>query len=496
MSNKTILSINYGVPCEEDEYVEFSSDRSLLDADIILISLERLTENSGDYYQGRILVDEEESPSLIEQAEHWRQELVTALERGLTVFVIFKQPVEYAVHVGNRYDSHTHESSPVISGILGEDDSDNTLGALNSYSILPVELGEVVSRSGSKIIPAGELGIFATYWKRFSKYSSYEAYLNSRGDATPLLKTKTGEKIVGAVFKYGEGHVVLLPPLGWSDDSELYTFNAAKTGMEWTSKAEIVGKQFLSTLIDIDKQLRAKSMSTPPPEWAQEREFRLPKEDEVQTQLDSVQGQIKQLVDDQERLREVLAEAQKPKRLLFEKGPQLEDAVVDGLQTLGFTATNHREGDSEFDVVFESEEGRCLGEVEGKDDKAVSIEKLRQLEMNIQEDFSRDEVTEYAKPVLFGNGFRLKAPGEREAEFTQKCLTGARRSKVALVRTSDLFRVVAYLKEHPDPDFSKACREAIFNTAGEVVSFPIAPDPAEMSAESVAVGSGGKKSER
>jgi hypothetical protein len=491
MGSKTILSINYSPPSGEYEYVEFSSDRSLLDADIILISLERLTHAGGENYLGRILVDEDYSPSLIERAEHWRQELETALERGLTVFVIFNQPEDYAVRIGNRYDRQSYETSPVISEILGEDDDDNTLGAFNSYSILPLELGKIVSKRGAKIIPASDLGIFATYWKLFSKYSSYEAYLDSRGDTRPLLKTKVGEKIVGAVVQVGEGHVVLLPPLSWTDDPELYAVSQEKTGKPWTAKAEVVGKQFLASLLDIDKLLRAQSAATPPPEWAQAEEFRLAKEDEIQTQIDSAQREIKRLIEDQERLYEVLAEAQKPKRLLYEKGQQLEDAVLDGLQTLGFTARNLKEGDSEFDVVFESEEGRCLGEVEGKDDKAVSVEKLRQLEMNIQEDFGRDEVTEFAKPVLFGNGFRLKAPGDRETEFTQKCLTGAKRSKVALVRTSDLFRVVTYLKEHTDPDFSKACREAIFNTEGEVVSFPHVPDPADLSADSAAAGSGG-----
>jgi hypothetical protein len=145
------------------------------------------------------------------------------------------------------------------------------------------------------------------------------------------------------------------------------------------------------------------------------------------------------------------------------------------LTVLGFSAAPFAENDSEFDVVFESAEGRCLGEVEGKDNKAISIEKFSQLERNLQEDFAREGVAEYAKGVLFGNAERLIPPAERNEPFTDKCLTAAIRVGVALVKTSELFEPVKYLKSHPDPKYAKACREAIFSTRGAIVVFPTPP---------------------
>jgi hypothetical protein len=142
---------------------------------------------------------------------------------------------------------------------------------------------------------------------------------------------------------------------------------------------------------------------------------------------------------------------------------------------LGFKADNFKESESEFDAIFSSEEGRFLGEVEGKDNKAINIDKLSQLERNIQEDFAREEITEFAKGVLFGNAHRLLPPSERLEFFTQKCIGGAQRLKVALVRTPDLFVISKYLKEHNDLAFAKSCREAILKTEGEVVEFPPAP---------------------
>jgi len=115
-----------------------------------------------------------------------------------------------------------------------------------------------------------------------------------------------------------------------------------------------------------------------------------------------------------------------------------------------------------------------IGESEGKDNSAIDISKFRQLESNINEDFSRDDVNTPAKGVLFGNGFRLSKPDNRKDEFTSKCLTNAKRLGTALVRTTDLYHVVLHILDNPkDVAFKEKCREALETTAGGVVRFPI-----------------------
>jgi hypothetical protein len=141
---------------------------------------------------------------------------------------------------------------------------------------------------------------------------------------------------------------------------------------------------------------------------------------------------------------------------------------------LGFTANPFKETDSEFDVVFESQEGRLIGEAEGKDNKAVNIDKLRQLAMNINEDLQREDVIKPAKPVLFGNAFRLMKLCDRADPFTEKCISAAQTSSTALIFTPDLFQLVQYLTAKVDLEFAKACREVILTTTGRV-SFPPTP---------------------
>jgi len=83
--------------------------------------------------------------------------------------------------------------------------------------------------------------------------------------------------------------------------------------------------------------------------------------------------------------------------------------------------------------------------------------------------------TAYAKGVLFGNNERLTIPAERGQAFTEKCMTAAKRLGVALVRTSDLFEPARYLLDNPDDGYAGACRQAIFEASGEIVTFPPPP---------------------
>ncbi len=134
---------------------------------------------------------------------------------------------------------------------------------------------------------------------------------------------------------------------------------------------------------------------------------------------------------------------------------------------------SYDDGKSEFDIIFESEEGRFIGEAEGKDNSAINVTKFRQLESNIHEDYERDEVIVHAKGVLFGNPFRLVPPNERKEFFTQKALDSAKRTGIALVNTHELFEVVKYLKNTNDQGYATLVRECFKNTNGEIVKFPL-----------------------
>lgn len=177
---------------------------------------------------------------------------------------------------------------------------------------------------------------------------------------------------------------------------------------------------------------------------------------------------------EKEETLEKIRQLKKLRNLLFEKGKPLEFSILDALKILGFSVSQYEDENSEFDAVFESEEGRLIGEVEGKDNKAINIDKLRQLALNIHEDLQREEVAEPAKSVLFGNAYRLAPLNERQNPFTDKCISAAVVSSTALVFTPDLFMVARYLHDNKNARFAKQCRKSILSAVGRV-TFPEIP---------------------
>ena len=160
--------------------------------------------------------------------------------------------------------------------------------------------------------------------------------------------------------------------------------------------------------------------------------------------------------------------------LLYETGKLLENAVSKALKILGYLqAENYNDGKLELDQVIVSPEGdRFIGECEGKDSTAINVDKFRQLNDSLYEDFQREEVLEKANGIIFGNPQRLSEPNKRTLTFTEKCINNARREKVGLVLTMDLFKAAKRVADTGDEEYARKCRQAIKEQLGEVVVFP------------------------
>jgi hypothetical protein len=331
----------------------------------------------------------------------------------------------------------------------------------------------------------GRDNILTAYWAELEPVSEFRVYIDREG-IRPLILTKIGDKTVAAYLKYKEAHgaLILLPYINF--DREDFT-RTTKAGYEhWTDKADQIGKKFISALVGIDNSLHQGQDSTPVPDWVSQDRYVLTREQYISNKLLTLETKLQSIQKEKEQLQQTLSIETEIKGLLYEKGPLLEAAILKSLNILGFECHQYRESDSEFDVVFESKEGRFIGEAEGKDNKAVNIDKLRQLQMNIHEDFSRDEVDNMAKGALIGNAYRLLPPEQRGDFFTQKCLIAANRSDTALVKTDDLFYISRYLSAKKDKAFAKKCRKAILQTIGLVI-FPDIPELEPQSSQRLSI---------
>lgn len=426
MAQKTIFTVGFDLPTDRFEKISFTSNTSLSDADIILFK----TSLGGKTY--------EECKKI---SKHWFYELKNAYISGKTIFIYM---TERKIVKNYRHD------------------------ITDSFSMLPKTLKAYRNVKGKKVQFTKDGNILRDYWKIAGDISSYE--LNFDFDITPLLETTDGHNIVGSYMNHKtQGVMFFLPPINIPD-----TF---KNLLNWTDKAEQFGHNLAKEIIALDKAMKSNNELTPPPDWLIDIRFQLKDELKCLSDIDKIETEIIKLQEELESSREALSEATIPKKLLYETGTPLEKSIIYGLQVIGFKAENYEDAESEFDIVFESDdEGRFIGESEGKNSSAINVTKFRQLEANIQEDYAKEHVTDYAKGILFGNPYRLSHPTERTDCFTNKVQTSAKRSGIALVNTHELFEVVKYLLDTNDQDYAKEVRKCFKNISGEIIQFPDIPN--------------------
>lgn len=470
MARSKLVSIGFYIPGADIETTSLRSKVSLLDYDIAIINPD--IYNFYGYSEddlGKPCLDDSHSFSLKEHLEHWRREILEAIKAGKNVFFMLNKEEMVYVATGEKSYSGTGRSRQTIRHIT----------SISNYQLIPGGI-TATNSNGSSMSLVGKDNILATYWAAMHDISEFRVLLDGVG-VKPIVQTKSGKKTVGARIRYKDaaGNLIILPYIDFELDK--YTYKNEEDGeLCWTEDAVTLGKKFITSICELDKILKSTSELSAKPDWLTQDKFVLPKEEKVRNKLLELETRINNLQKEKEQFEQELADESILKYLLYEKGKPLEESIRVALQLMGFTVSHLRESDSEFDVVFESEEGRLIGEAEGKDSKAISIDKLRQLEMNIHEDFARDEVSDMAKGALIGNAYRLNEPEEREDFFTAKCLTAANRSGTALIRSVDLFYVAKYLSGKNDKIFSKKCRKTIIESTG-VVAFPEIPKTSKAS---------------
>lgn len=433
---KKILTIGFSL---NDEIASsgFNSNTSLMDWDIILFRpdiTEYIRDRETTTFQGKPCLSDDDSFKIKAQSEHWHREIEAAIEHGKLVIIFMSECTELSIATGKKEFSGTGRNQKSTRIVTGYD----------NYRSLPLKINLINSQGIEIKLSAKNSEFISSYWEEFSGLSSYKVLIE--GEGIPCLLTKHGDKAVG-IIKYHQnssGALLCLP------DIDFYSPEFFDEEDEWTSEANEFAYKFIREIVSVDKLIHTTGERTPEPNWVKDRKYELTQERKINEKLSMIECKLQALQVGKEAAIKKVKELGRLRNLLFEKGKPLEYAILDALKIIGFSVTQFDDGESEFDVVFESKEGRLIGEAEGKDNKAINIDKLRQIALNIYEDLKREDVITPAKSVLFGNPYRLQPIDKRGDPFTTKCVSSAKASSTALVFTPDLFEVAKYLKERKD----------------------------------------------
>jgi hypothetical protein len=454
---ESIVSLGFEVPGKQVTTIALDSHSSLLDWDIILMIPQHrhFMDRFDGNYQGSPSLADEHSFQFKEAVTHWQREVDSAVAAGKCVLVLL--PELERLYVGTGKVEYT--------GTGRNRQGTRIVSATNNYAMLPIDVAPTNS-NGTLMAVDPKATFFSEYWDSVGADSEYRVSIEN-AKLTPLVRTKSGNRVVGAYARnqQGSGVMVLLPYIDF-DSPALTTTKDGK--VFWNKKALELGKRFVGSVVKLSSSIREQTEATPPPMWVSGKEFELETEKSLRQDLLLAESEMHQLTDKLASIRSLLDQETSLKDLLYEKGKPLERAIIKALRILGFDANPYRESDSEFDVVFQAKEGRLIAEAEGKDGRAINVDKLRQLEMNINEDYAREEVESMAKGVLIGNAHRLAGPGGRPSFFTEKCIVGAKRSSTALLRSVDLYFAAREIKESRDELKAASFRQAIIDSVGIV----------------------------
>lgn len=456
-----VMSVGYEIPGYSEDSETIDSRRAISDVDLVLISTDIDTYSYGikTYSNGDTSFNIESSRRLEDNINHWHKSILDHANAGDVIFIMLRSVKDFSLATGatttkgkvTTYETNTRKNSDII----------------------PVRLNDLGNLQGKNIVTnSASLNCFKIP-KTLTEYIQYEVSFGYDDEITPVYLTKNRAKLVGGYKKIGKGYIVLLPSI-YYDEEEFITAN--KKGEEiWTKDALKFGEVLVDFLKNIKKRLISEDSATLSPEWADDINYQTNIEKETISKVEKNNEKIEKLQSSNKKLQDIIKKEAILKGLLYETGAPLENSVIEGLKILGYSAENYNDGSLELDQVITSPEGeRLIGECEGKDNKAINVTKFRQLNDSLAADFERDEVSNKAKGILFGNPMRLIDPKNRKDWFTEKAISGAVREGIALVKTPDLYKIVKYIKDSRDNNFASNCRSAIAGQAG-VVKFPDIP---------------------
>ncbi len=441
--------------------IKIEESASLSDYDIAVFSpnldyTDYYHDNDG--YEGKSLYNKSSSARILEDTKHWNKEISNFLKSGKTLFVNLKHKEDFYVYSGQKTFSGTGKSRQPTYHVQSH----------SNYDFLPYD-GNVHNAKGRILNVANNL--ISSFYNDFKDYINYEAYVDSQ-EVTILFTTRNKDRVLGCYKKVSTGYLIFIPYLDFNVKSLID--EDKETGEEnWNSKAIQIGKRFAKSLVDFDTAIRKDIDKTPKPKWADSGVFNLKDAEKTKKEIEANTSKIRSLETKNRELNEVLVEQESLKDLLFESGKPLEQAVIKALKILGYQAESYDDGTLELDqVILSPEKIRFIGECEGRDNKDIDIGKFRQLLDSLNEDFEREEIDEKALGLLFGNPMRLVEPQKRGIGFTTKCIKGAQREKIGLVKTFDLYKVCKKILEEEDDVYKASCRNSIFEQLGNVIEFP------------------------
>jgi hypothetical protein len=467
-----IGSIGYELPGVET--VSYRSASTLLELDVVLLDLGHVpaSYSSGEQYDGRRLITERDSPTMLADIDRRRGELKALLELGKTIVIFVPGDLSWFVHTGKTRNDGT-AGRPRITRIVDSRDAGD---------LLPFAFRTTKAAGTQFDLRAGEP--FSTFWRKASSLFEYLGYVN-----VPELKAvmiRGTDFPVAGVAKYLNGRVIFLPDVGaafW----EAYEEEEEEEGEEEEAEESKEGEREeeaapdpAQVLVDAVAELvRALSRGeTALPGWTER--FRVTGETEL---LEALSDRQRELVDVQkavDQAREELAVQQQDKVLFAGTGESLRQRVAKALKALGAEIIED-EDEGRADLIIRWRGQVAVVEVKGVAGSAGERD-AAQLEKWAAENL--EETGEAPKPILVINAFRDREDLSARVKdaFPKQMRPYAEARGQCLVTSLQL--LLMEISARADSTEGERALDALFSTVGVIDEFlDLTPHIVEVTSE-------------
>lgn len=406
------------------EFIDLSSDKTILEYDILLVDLENIFESfeTRGEFNGFPRITEHDSMQLKIHLKKRKTEIKEFLESGKNVIVLGGNDDCVYCYTGNKDTSGTGRNAKTTYYV--ED--------VHSLSLLPIKISPL-SLSGKKISYKNK-----SIQESLKKYNNYFEYRTVYEDVNDniLMTIENTSKVIAYYEQVGKGKILFLPDL---------SFNRKKTTME--SRLE---KKYYQDLSNISKLLLNKDVELP----IYSKNYLLPNEEIMINDINKAKEQLNKLLEDIDNKQQVLLDLQKQKIMFTGTGTQLEINSVEQFKDIGFSIIKYNPDSVDEDIVIKFKDKIAVVEVKGISGSATEKHTSQIVKWKSEYHIENDVMP---KGILLVNAFKDKGLESRQDYFPNQMLKYATHQEICLLTTVQLYNIKKYLERKPEE------REKIIN---------------------------------
>lgn len=328
-----------------------------------------------------------------------------------------------------------------VHGLVGFEGADR-------YSWLPAPAGmhwgppALRAAEGITVRVIDDDHVASGFLRDFRKHLAYRAIFDDRlpafRAASRVIATGGANTPIAVEFEVLSGRVVFIPALA---DSANY------------QRSEIA-----EALTDVIRELQTASQAGESPYWL--NSVPLPGIEDVETSLTSAKAAVESAGAELATVQEKYDELDHHRRILWDSGPGLQNAVIDAFRMLGFEIERGDEG-----IVFTYEGETFVVETEGSREQVVEWPYVR-LQRRLEERMLKRG--ESLKGLIVANGHRLTAPEGRPQQFTDALRIACENYRYGLMTGTTVFALVRRVLEGASDADLLGIRRRITSAAGEL----------------------------